>query len=169
MSIRYAVIDGCAVPRAYYPVFRKLKAKSGCVYNSIYRGQDAAGILHAHGKHTQPEIIELHAEGVPGYGPANAVDETTHCLRNDGVAYPHQPRKAKLRKWQVGFDVDDDQVEDVKRAARELGWEIRRPYHSGSEFHHLNFVRRPARWKLLFHAVFGAWPNGHKHRKRKHR
>lgn len=167
MSIRFAVIDGCAIPRAYYPVFRKLKHESGCTFNSVDRSDAAAKVLHRHGKHTQREVIRLHAEGVPGYGPANPVDESTHCRRNDGVAYPHRPRKARLRAWQVGFDVNDDQVDDVKRAAHELGWHVRQPYHSGSERHHLNFTRRPARWKLLFHAVFRRWPN-RKHR-RKHR
>jgi hypothetical protein len=163
MSLRYAVIDGCPVPRAYYPVFRKLKRESGCTFNSIYRGQDAAKILHRHGHHTQAEIIRLYAEGIPGYGPANPVRESTHCLYNDGVAYPHLPAGRRLSKWQVGFDVNDDQINDVKRAASRLGWHVRQPYHSGAEFHHLNLTRKPARWKLLYHAVFGRWP-GRKHR-----
>ena len=124
---RFAEIDGCAVPRAYYPVFRKLKAVSGCTYNSIDRSDEAAPILHRNGKSTQSEVIRKHAEGVPGFGPANPVDESTHCRRNDGVAYPNLPRKAKLKPWQVGFDVDDDQVDDVIRAADELGWEVFQP------------------------------------------
>lgn len=167
MSPRFAVIDGCAVPRAYYPVFRKLKAESGCTYNSIDRSEAAAHILHRFGKHTQAEVIALYEAGTPGYGPANPVDETTHCRRNDGVAYPSLPRKAKLKAWGVGFDVDDDEVAAVIEAADKLGWEVFQPYTSGSEFHHLNFRKKPARWKLLFHTVFHSWPNGHKHRRAK--
>lgn len=164
MSIRYAVIDGCPVPRAYYPVFRKLKAESGCTYNSIYRGGDVAKILHRHGKHTQAELyaMYLRGEGLP----ANPPTRGTHILKGDGVV---GSLYEKLPPWRVGFDVNDDQIAAVKAAALRLGWEVYQPYPSGSEFHHLNFVRRPARWKLLFHAVFGVWPNGHKHRRRKHR
>jgi len=165
MSIRFAQIDGCAVPRAYFPVFRKLKAKSGCTYNSIDREDAAAGILHKYGKHTQAEVIKLHEEGVPGFGPANPVNETSHCRFNDGVVRPDLPAGARLPAWQVGFDVDDDQVDDVIRAAHELGWDVFQPYSSGSEKHHLNFRRKPGRWKLLYHAVFGTWPG----RKRGHR
>lgn len=168
MSIRFAEIDGCAVPRLWYPVFRRLKAESGCTYNSIDRSDAAAKILHRFGKHTQREVIRLYEEGVPGYGPADPVDESSHCRRNDGIVDPRKPRKAKLPAWKVGFDVNDDQIERVKKAARRLGWEVFQPYKTGSEFHHLNFVRKPARWKLLFHAVFGRWPDGRKHR-RKHR
>jgi hypothetical protein len=167
MSIRYAVIDGCPVPRLYYPLFRRIKAISGCTFNSIYRGEDAAKILHRYGHHTQAEIIELHAEGVVGYGPADPVDETSHCLRNDGVVRPDRPRKSKLRRWEVGWDVNDDEIEDCKRAVAELGGHARQPYDSGSEFHHLNIDKLPPRWKLIFHAVFGVWPNGHKHRRKK--
>jgi hypothetical protein len=169
LSIRFAVIDGCAVPRAYYPVFRKLKAVSGCTYNSIDREDAAARILHKHGKHTQAEVIRLYEEGVAGYGPADPVNQTSHCRYNDGVVRPDLPVGARLPAWQVGFDVNDDQVEDVIRAAHGLGWDVFRPYHSGSEFHHLNFRHKPARWKLLFHAIFGVWPNSHKPRRRKHR
>lgn len=167
MSIRFAQIDGCAVPRAYFPVFRKLKAKSGCTYNSIDREDAAAGILHKHGKHTQAEVIKLHEEGVPGFGPANPVNLTSHCRYNDGVVRPDLAVGARLPAWQVGFDVDDDQVEDVIVAAHELGWDVFQPYHSGSEFHHLNFRRKPGRWKLLYHAVFGTWPGRRKAKKGK--
>jgi|GEM_PF-3420570 len=169
MSIRFAEIDGCAVPRLYYPVFRKLKKVSGCTYNSIDRSDAAAPILHRNGKSTQREVIRKHAEGVPGFGPANPVETSSHCRRNDGVVDPSRPVGARLPAWMVGFDVNDDQVDDVIAAGHELGWEIFQPYNTGSEFHHLNFARKPVRWKLLFHAVFGIWPNGHKHRRRKHR
>lgn len=164
MSLRFAEIDGCAVPRAYYPVFRKLKAVSGCTYNSIDRSDAAAPILHRNGKSTQREVIRKHAEGVPGFGPANPVNTSSHCRRNDGVVEPRKAVAARLPAWQVGFDVNDDEVDDVIRAADELGWEVFQPYPGTAEFHHLNFRRKPARWKLLFHAVFGTWPGKKKPR-----
>lgn len=167
MSVRFVELDGCACPRLYYPLFRKIKALSGCTYNSINRSEAAAPILHRNGKHTQAEVIALYEAGTPGYGPANPVDRTSHCCRNDGVVRPDLPAGARLKSWEVGWDVDDDQVDDVISAIESLGGEAHRPYSSGSEYHHGNITKLPPRWKLIFHAVFGIWPNGHKHRRRK--
>jgi hypothetical protein len=154
--LRLSVLDGCAVPRPLYPVLRKLKHESGCTFNSVYRGDDAAGILHRHGKHTQRELYET----LPA-GTANPPGRSTHELRSDGVPYPG-PIGRKLRWWQCGLDVNDWEISHVIDTAKKLGWELFQPYPSGTEYHHLNFRRRPARWRLIFHAVFG--PKRRKHR-----
>lgn len=104
--------------------------------NSVYRGENAKAILHAHGLRTQGELI---AAGLP----AAAEDESTHCLRNDGRAYPNQRRKAYLQWWQQGLDTNDEEVALWKDCARARGWELTDPYHTGSEKHHLNFAKQP--------------------------
>lgn len=150
--MRYAVIDGCPCPRPLYPILRKLKAETGCTYNSIYRGSDVAGILHKFGKHTQAELF---AELGPGI--ANPPDRGTHILLGDGVVGAlHE----KLPWWKCGIDINDDQVDEVIAAARRHGWTLYRPYPTGSEYHHVNFAHKPAKWKLLYDAVF----RPHKHR-----
>lgn len=148
MSLRYAVIDGCPCPRPLYPILKKLKQETGCVYNSIYRGDDVAGILHKFGKHTQRELFE---ELPPGM--ANPPDRGTHILRGDGVV---GKLFAKLPWWRCGIDVNDEFVEALIEAARRHGWKLYRPYSSGSEFHHLNFAAKPRKWKAFFHHVFGS-------------
>jgi len=145
--MRYAVLDGCPVPRPLYPILKKLKKETGCTYNSLYRGDDVAGILHRYGKHTQRELYETLPPGM-----ANPPDRGTHILRGDGVV---GKLFAKLKFWQCGIDLDDAYVDDVIAAAAEHGWELYRPYSSGSEYHHLNFASKPRRWKAFFHHVFG--------------
>lgn len=147
MSVRYAVIDGCPCPKPLYPILRKLKAETGCTYNSIYRGDDVAHILHANGKHTQAELF---AELPPGV--ANPPDRGTHILRGDGVV---GALFSKLPWWQCGIDINDSQVDEVIAAARRHGWKLYRPYPSGSEYHHVCLARKPRRWRAFFRNVFG--------------
>jgi hypothetical protein len=111
--------------------------------NSIYRGQDAEAILNRHGKHSQAQLFALFQEGKGA--PANRPGQSSHELRNDGVIAPHLPVGAELEWWQQGFDVNDAAVNRVIAAAAKRGWRLHRPYSSGSEFHHLNFVSAPAR------------------------
>jgi lysozyme len=146
MALRYSVIDGCPCPRPMYPLLKKLKAETGCSFNSIYRGDDVAGLLHKVGKHTQ---AELYAELPPGV--ANPPDRGTHILLGDGVVGAlHQ----KLPWWKCGIDINDSQVDAVIAAARRRGWTLYRPYPTGSEYHHVNFARKPSRWKAFFRNVF---------------
>jgi len=146
--MRYAVIDGCPCPRPLYPILRKLKAETGCTYNSIYRGDDVAGILHQFGKHTQRELFEELPPGV-----ANPPDRGTHILLGDGVVGAlHE----KLPWWKCGIDINDSQVDAVIAAAAKHGWKLYRPYPTGSEYHHVNFASKPSRWKALYRAVFGS-------------
>ena len=112
------------------------KWSGGAEVNSIYRGQDAAAILHAHGKHTQAEIHQM----FPAI--SNPPGRSTHELRSDGVAYPG-PIGRHLEWWQQGFDVNDSEVAAFKLHASRHGWELFQPYSRGVEFHHLNFRSRP--------------------------
>jgi lysozyme len=158
--MRYEVIDGCPCPKPLYPLLRKLKAETGCTYNSIYRGDDVAGILHKYGKHTQAELF---AELPPGM--ANPPDRGTHILLGDGVVGRlHE----KLPWWKCGIDVNDSQVEEVIAAAHRHGWTLYRPYASGSEYHHLNFAHKPKRWREFFKAVFGPKRKPQVHHPAKH-
>lgn len=155
MSTELKVLDGCAVPKPLYPVLRKLKKDvPGLVFNSIYRGDDAAAILHRNGKHTQRELFETLPPGV-----ANPPDRGTHILLGDGtVGQLHE----KLPFWKCGLDVNDEFVGAVIRAAAKRGWELYQPYSSSSEFHHLNFRRVPRGWKKLY---FHYWPKKKRRRR----
>jgi GH25 family lysozyme M1 (1,4-beta-N-acetylmuramidase) len=65
----------------------RISRAAGAPINSNARDQAAAGLLHSIGLHAQAEVIILHARGVPGFGPANPVNRSTHCRFNDGAAY----------------------------------------------------------------------------------
>src|SRR5262249_27850627 len=110
---------------------------------SIYRGDDAAAILHRHGKHTQRELYQLFLEGRGA--PANPPGFSTHELRSDGAAYPQFSRGGPAPWWAHGLDVNHWEVPHVIAAAARYGWRLFQPYHSGDEFHHLNFASRPKR------------------------
>lgn len=111
----------------------------GATVNSVYRGADAAGILHSCGLHTQGEVFAISPPGV-----ANPPGFSTHELRSDGVAYP-VPRGEKLEDWQEGVDVNDADIPKVFAHARKLGWQVFQPYPGSSvEFHHWDFLVRPA-------------------------
>lgn len=160
MSIKLKVLDGCAVPKPLFPILRKLKSDvPGLTYNSVYRGDDAAAILHRHGKSTQRELFDGFVRGLPGFAPANPPDRGTHILIGDGTV---GRLFEKLKFWQCGIDVNDSLVHAVIAAAAKHGWELYQPYPTGSEFHHLNFRKRPRRWKAFF---FHFWP---KKRKKRH-
>lgn len=80
---------------------------SGAAINSNARDQAAAAQLHSIGLHTQQEVINLHAQGVPGFGPANPVNLTTHCRFNDGAAYRTFRVGARLPKRGRGVDTQN--------------------------------------------------------------
>jgi len=157
VALRFVVIDGCPCPKPLYPLLRKLKAETGCTFNSIYRGDDALALLHANGKHSQREIAnatsaERAAWGI--LGTPNPAGRSTHELFSDGVAYK-VPVGRKLKWWQCGIDIDDAHISVVMEAAKRHGWKLKHPYKAGVEFHHLNFARRPTRWRAFFRHVFG--------------
>jgi peptidoglycan hydrolase-like protein with peptidoglycan-binding domain len=152
--MKLGVIDECAAPKKMVPVFAVAKEKVGVsvLYNSIYRGQDAASILHRYGKHTQAELYQMWLNGQGN--PANPPGRSTHECRSDGVPYPG-PIGRKLRYWQVGFDVNDAYIAATKTAFANLkhhklgrkfiavSVEAFQPYPGSSEFHHLNLKKKP--------------------------
>jgi GH25 family lysozyme M1 (1,4-beta-N-acetylmuramidase) len=154
-----------------YPLLRKLKKLTGCEYSSIYRGDDALALLHANGKHSQRELAEATpaertAWGV--LGTPNPPDRGTHILLGDGtVGRLHE----KLPWWRCGIDINlkgseaeqEAEAERIETAARRLGWDLYRPYSSGSERHHFNFRRRPSRWRAFFRHAFGGKGKSPKH------
>ena len=158
MSLKYKALDGCPCPRPLYPILKKLKKETGCIYQSIYRGVDVEAMLNRARKHSQQYLYEH--QGTMGIGPANPPGQSTHELRSDGVAYAG-PIGRKLSWWQCGIDADDAHVSALESAARRHGWSLRRPYSAGSEYHHLNFTRKPRRWKAFFRHY---WPKRRRRR-----
>lgn len=135
-------IQGSPCNATLAPYIALLVKDTHATVNSIYRGQDAAAILHRHGKHTQAEI---HQEKPAISNPAGV---STHELKSDGVAYMI-PRGGNLQWWQEGFDVNDGDVDAMKRRAQHYGWVLFQPYKRGIEFHHLNFAHQPTCKGLL--------------------
>lgn len=111
---------------------------AGVGVNSIYRGGEpkSVAILHAHGKHTQQELIDM---GLPADSPTTS----SHCLKSDSLQRWGVPRGGDLAWWQQGVDVSDGSVIACFNAAKRHGWQLWHPYPTGSEYHHLNFRRRP--------------------------
>lgn len=162
--MRYKVLDGCPVPRPLYPILLQLKRDTGFTLESALRSDAVEKLLARHHKHTQRYLYEHQND--PGFNPANPPGFSTHELKSDGVAYP-TPRGHDLPWWCVGLDIDDEHIEAVIRAAARHGWKLFQPYPGGSEYHHLNFRERPARWRLWFNRLFRK-PKRRK-RRRKHR
>lgn len=149
--MHYSVIDDCPCPKPLLPILRKLEKETGCNFESVYRGTDVEALLRAHGKHSQAYLYAH--QGTEGIGPANPPGQSTHELCSDSVPYPG-PVGRHLHWWQCGLDVDDAHVEAVIAAARRHGWKLYRPYGAGSEYHHLNFARKPSRWRAFYRNVF---------------
>jgi hypothetical protein len=146
--MEFVVIDHCPAPASMGPVLRAIRTAvvgGGTLYNSIYRGEDAAALLHANDKRTQAELFaEL------GPGVANPPRQSTHELYNDGVAYRGW-RGQKLRAhWKVGLDVNDSLVRATMAEAAKHNWILTQTYPgSAVEFHHLNFRKPP----VYFHTL----------------
>lgn len=142
----YLLIDGCPCPGWVAPYVFLVLREAGQVAASIYRGEDAAALLHAHGKHTQGELYDLHRADPVHYAPANPPGRSEHELRSDGLAN-RGPAGRRLANWQIGVDSggnDQASQDAVERAAARLGWEVRHPYSSGVEGHHWCFAREPS-------------------------
>lgn len=139
--MKFRVIDGCPVPASIAPYIYLVLRRAGQSASSIYRGESARALLHAHGKHTQAEIHRMMPDisNPPGY--------SQHELRNgSGNVIP---------AWHVGVDSggnDQASKDRVKNAARHYGWSIEHPYSRGVEGHHWCFAHRPRPNKLLHRA-----------------
>lgn len=146
--MKLAEIDGCACPEKLLAELQAIKQGGGVVYNSIYRGDDAAEILHRNGKHTQREVYQLSQIGAAGYGPANPPGFSTHECRNDGAAYSMWPRGARIPYWAVGIDTNQPSV--VCARARNRGWTVTSTYpNSVGERQHVNFRKKPILGRLV--------------------
>lgn len=137
--MKFRVLDGCPCPDSIAPYIYVVLREAGQVASSIYRGEDAAALLHAHGKRTQAEIHrDLPAiSNPPGF--------SEHELRSDGVGKPY-PRGSRIPEWMQGVDSGGNSQEDrdrVSAAARKHGFSIVHHYSSGVEGHHWCFERQP--------------------------
>lgn len=139
----FRVVQGCPCPQNIAPYIAIVLNDTKAFVNSIYRGADAEKLLNAHGHMSQAQLYSGWEQRRVGFLPANPPGFSTHELKSDGVAYPHVPRGHDLPWWCQGFDVNDSEVVRVIAAAHRYGWELWRPYSSGSELHHLNFRRQP--------------------------
>lgn len=141
--MKFVIVDGCPVPLAIAPQVRQLKKDvPSAVLQSCYRGDLATNLLKRLHKSTQAMLYYGWLHRLPGYNPANPPGRSTHELRSDGVAY-RGPVGRGLFAWQCGMDWNDAAITALQKAARKHGWTLFRPYASGSEYHHLNFKRRP--------------------------
>jgi hypothetical protein len=147
MNLRYFItIQGSPVYADIGPYIAICVNDAHATVNSIYRGPEAAAILHKHGKHSQAELHTMFQRGRGA--PANPPGYSTHELRSDGVAYPHVAPGSAVPWWAQGFDVNDADVHRVIAQAAKHGWVMWQPYRSGAEFHHLGFRVQPQRPKL---------------------
>ena len=144
--MKYKVIDQCAVPKRLYPILRQLKKDiPGLTYNSLYRGGDVRALLHRYGKHTQAELYRMGE-------PANPPGVGSHVLRGDGTFGVYGER---LPWWACGIDMDDEYVKRFIARAHHYGWFVKQPYSSANEYHHVNFYKKPSRWRYYYRKVFG--------------
>lgn len=137
---KYLVIDGCPCPYEVAAQVYLVLRKAGMTASSIYRGEDAKAILHAHGKHTQAEIHRM----LPDISNPPGLSE--HECRSDGVGKAGPPGR-RLPKWQVGVDSGSNSLADkarVEAAARTFrGWRVEHHYSRGVEAHHWCFGGPP--------------------------
>jgi hypothetical protein len=138
---RLCTVQQCPVYNDIGPYFAILANDTHAKVLSIYRGDDAARLLHKHGKHTQRELYTMFRDGKGN--PANPPGYSTHELKSDGSAYKNIPRGKPLPWWCQGIDVNDADTTKMIAQAKRYGWILWRPYPTGNEYHHLNFKARP--------------------------
>ena len=130
---RFIEIAGCPCPAELAPFVREVMRRSRSAPVTIYRGSepDALAILHAHGKHSQAELVALAAAGrgaeVGIKGTPNPAGQSTHELCSDGRAFAG-PVGCKLDPMQCGMDWPDADVPRVIAEFEKLGCEPFRPY-----------------------------------------
>lgn len=141
MARKYEVIDNCPVPEALFGPLTRIKQKTGVVYNSLYRGSDAEGLLRRLGKMSQRQLYDGFRRGLPGFNPANPPFHSTHECYSDGVAYA-VPSGVRLPSWCCG--IDSQWSAGVTKAAAEEGWTATLTYPGNPrEGHHVNFRKKP--------------------------
>lgn len=148
--MKFEQIDGCPCPADLAPVLRRIRERirkgtnPSFIYTSIYRGSDpgAASILKKFGKASQAWLYRAYwVLHLPGYRPANRPGQSTHELRNDGVAY-RGPVGMVLAPYKVGID-SSSAAQFVAEAARE-GLTATVTYPGNPlESQHANFRKAP--------------------------
>lgn len=106
----------------------------------------------AHGTNLHGQKYLYDHQHERGFYPANPPGKTSHCLRSDGnpayrVDHRVIPPGGALPKYMLGIDVvDHGSANDCSRLVgilEHLGYHVTRPYHTGSEAHHMCFVNDP--------------------------
>ncbi len=137
--MKFLVIDGSPCPASIAPYVYLVLRGAHQEASSIYRGEDAKALLHAHGKHTQGEIHIM----LPAI--SNPSGRSQHELKSDGVGNAG-PVGRDLEEWQVGVDSggdDHDSKVAINHSAERHGWKVRHPYKNGVEGHHWCFATKP--------------------------
>lgn len=135
---KYQLIQGSPVSPTIAPAVRYLIEHTGATLNSGLRTDDLAPVLHAQHppKHTQRELyVQMHGVGV------NPPDRGSHVGIGDGTV---GKLYATLPEWQHGLDFGPDaKIPAILALARKMKWDLRQPYSSHIEYHHLNFYAKP--------------------------
>lgn len=140
------VLDGTPTFLGLKLVLLDCRASGGWdgVLVSSDRREEIEPLLHKLGKQSQAELVRGYEQGLPGYFPANPYNQTTHALYSDGVAYSKIPPQHRLPHWwMLGMDVS--LWDSLLAAAKKLGYDLRQPYPTSSEAHHLNAYEDPKR------------------------
>lgn len=136
---KFLLVDSCPCPYEVAPQVYMVLRRAGQFASSIYRGEDAKALLHAHGKHTQAEIHAM----LPTISNPPGMSE--HECRSDGVGKAG-PVGRKLPGWQVGVDSGGNSEHDkqaIAHAASSYGWKVEHHYSRGVEGHHWCFAGPP--------------------------
>lgn len=154
---KYLVINGCPCPYEVAAQVNIVLRTADQAATAIYRGSDppAVKILHAHGKHSQPELYAVSIHGPvsarvamglpPGGGGVNRPGESEHELKSDGVG-KDGPVGRDLPPRQVGVDSGQNTAHDraaIEAAARRYGWVAHHHYDAANETHHWCFDAPP--------------------------
>lgn len=99
------------------------------------------GVAERYGHESQAALYKSWRAGLPGFNPANPPGRSSHELRSDGNRVFGKPAGARLPWWQMGLDVSDDA--HLLAVLRTLNVDIRHPYNTVSEAHHLNVIDDP--------------------------
>lgn len=95
--------------------------------------------------HDQAYLYNGFKRGLPGFLPANPPDRGTHLLLGDGVVGTIH---AHLPQYMLGIDAvsagRSNDCEPLIAWLNRNGYDVYRPYPSGSEAHHFCFRKSPA-------------------------
>jgi hypothetical protein len=141
--MRYQLINGKPVPARLAAELRALGLGRDITLYSCLRTQDAVEWARGQGVSlsSQQELYDGFVAGLPGFNPANRPGESTHELRNDGVAYPG-PVRMWLPYYKVGIDSSNAKL--LCQRAKARGWTATLTYPANPrESHHVNFRKEP--------------------------